>query len=349
MQPRLGVILALFVLASVISIPALDAEADDTELFTYKSQLDVNGRLVYNEVANATTIDGESKTFTVTFNIDRLFDDTASAKAYANSTVQDALAAEYLTNPMVPYLWDYPVKAVEVSSEIAIYEGKEKKYIVESVTFTLSVPEGMTAEKMKKLNEALSKVNVTGNTDAEKVISIMAYLNGMYFQKDEEGTVSNIYNAVVELKTTSAGVSQAFNQLCILNNIPAITVAGDNVLATNESKSFWNYVYLEGDIDGETKYSWYIVDPTYATTTGIAGYLTEVVFDNKAYSMSSAHNRDLTLSSDNTLDVPQLAKNKYVQVGGPTFFEKYGEMLVMAAIGALVIVGMLYAVRTGVI
>lgn len=348
MQSRLGVILALFVLASALCLPALDAEMEDTELFTYKSQLDTNGRFVYNEVANATSIDGETRTFTVAFDDNRLFNDTASAKAYADSTVQDALAAEYLTNPMVPYLWDYPVKAVEVDSEITLKEG-DKKYIVKSVTFTLSVPEGMTADKMKKLNEALSNVTVTGNTDAEKVVSIMAYLNGMYFQKDEEGSISNIYNAMVDLKTTSAGVSQAFNQLCILNNIPAITVAGYNVLATNETKSFWNYVYLEGDIDGETKYSWYIVDPTYATTTGIAGYLTEVSFDNKVYSMSSAHNRDLTLSSANTLDVPQLAKDKYVQVGGPTFFEKYGETLVMAAIGAVVIVGMLYAVRTGVI
>ena len=175
----------------------------------------------------------------------------------------------------------------------------------------------------------------------------MSELDRLSFKKDEEGKVSNIYEALVNKKTTSAGVAQAFTAVCKQNDIPVLTVPGSNILASDEKLSFWNYVYLEGDVDGETKKSWYIVDPTYAVSTGIAGYLTEVSYDGSTYSMSSAHFADLGFKGAVSLGLPQLEKNKYVPVGGIPFLDKYGEMIFVAIIGAVIVLGMIYAVRSG--
>jgi len=353
MEVRSVFAVAVIIAAAVMFIPASDADISDTEIFTYYELLEENDAAVYKEVAKATSVDAGTKDFEVAFKDMRLFSDIDRAKDYGDSTVQQALAAVYLSCPMVPYIWDYPVKKVEVTPSISTVkimtaDGKEStSYVVDSVSFSLTVPEGITADSIKEINSVIDSVKVTGNTDADKVLSIMSYLNGLSFLKDEEGEVSNIYDALVVKKTTSAGVSQAFSQLCMLNNIPVITVTGYNLLAAEETFSCWNYVYLEGDVDGTTKMSWYIVDPSYTNSTGIAGYLTEVVYENKAYSMSSAHYTDLTLSSPNTLTVPPLEKNSYVPVGGIPFWQKYGEMFIIMAIAVLVILALLHAAKTG--
>ena len=347
MEPRIVIFVAIAVIASAMVLPGIDADTADSEVFTYYAMLDDNGKLVYTEVNSATTVDGEIKTFNINLDPNVLFNDTEKAKAYAEKTVREALTALYLSNPMVPYIWDYPVADTVVNPEISI---DREQYVVNSVEFSLKLPEGITSDSMKELNDALKNFPVSGNTDADKVKSIMSELDKVYFEKDEEGKISNIYSALVKKQTTSAGVAQAFVALCKLNNIPAITVSGFDLLASsNENVSFWNYVYLEGDVDGETMKSWYIVDPTYAVSTGIAGFLTEVSYDGKPYSMSSAHNENLAITGDVSLKTPQLAKDKYVPVGGIPFFEMYGEALLIVAIGVVMIGSMFYAMRKGII
>jgi hypothetical protein len=355
MESRKGIMLAVLVMAVMLSVPLGSFDAVDSDDFTYQSQLDKNGVLVYQQIGKAESVNETTKEFVVEFVInDNVFNDQEEAKRYGDSTVQEALAAEYLTNPMIPYLWNYPVQEVAVEVEVKpvtiidLETGKETNmYSVSKVSFTLSVPEGITSESIKTLNDALKEVPVNGDTDADKVTSIMAYLDKLNFQKDEEGKISNIYNALVDKKTTSAGVAQAFTQLCVLNHIHAIIVAGDNVMTSQEDKSFWNYVYLEGEIEGKTASAWYIVDPTYAVSAGIAGYLTQVEANGHIYSMSAAHYTDLDLSAPNDLSVPQLTKDKYVRVGGPSFLEMYGEKILIIVLGAVVILAIVYAVRTG--
>lgn len=354
MVSKTAVFVALAVIASAMLLPGMDADVSDSEVFTYYAQLDVNGKLVYKEVNAATSVESETKEFIIDFNDSSLFDDTDGAKAYADKTVREALTALYLSNPMVPYVWDYPVVETTVDAEIILVTVKHGEvettyYAVDNVKFSLKVPEGITSDSMKELNDALKNFPVSGSTDADKVKSIMSELDKVYFEKDEEGKISNIYSALVLKKTTSAGVAQAFTVLCKMNNIPAVTVSGSDLLATNETFSYWNYVYLEGDIDGETAKAWYIVDPTYAVSTGIAGYLTEVSYDGKTYSMSSAHNEDLDITGEVSLKTPQLAKNKYVPVGGIPFFEVYGEAILIVAIGVVMIGSMFYAMRKGII
>jgi len=353
MESKTVVILALFVLASTICLPAMDADTSESELFTYYSQLDPNEAAVYEEVCSARTIIDASQTFRVDFGQKVLFDEPSLATAYAERAVNNGLSALYLSDPMIPYVWDYPVTDVKVTAEVVLWpdlpeeQGVESYYIVKSVEFTLSVPEGITADSMKELNDALDAIKINGNSDAEKVINIMNVFNTAVFQKDGEGEISNIYDALVTKRTTSAGVAQAFVEICNKNSITAITVAGQSLLAKEEAQSFWNYVYLEGDIGGQTMRSWYIVDPTYASAAGICGYSTEITFENKVYSMAGTHNTDLRIISGNTLSVPQIEANKYVPVGGVPFFEKYGEMIIIGAIGAVLVLGMVYAVRSG--
>jgi len=353
MDSKVGLVLALVIMAAAVAMPMAETDAADSAVNFYKNQLSENELIVYKEVsASSGKADESSLTFHAELKLNNLFDAKDKAETYAEYTVNNALAALYLTDPMVAYLWDYPVKEVEVVVDLAtiistVGEETVASYAVKAVEFTLTLPSDITSESMTALEEALSKIVISGNTDAEKVTSIMSYLNGLTFQQDEEGTVSNIYDALVEKKTTSFGVSQAFNKLCSKNGVTSVSVCGTNILAANETKSCWNCVYLEGDIDGETKKSWYMVDPTYAVKTGIAGYLTEVEFNGKVYSMSAAHYTDLTLSAPNGLSAPQVTKDAYVQVGGPSFFQRYGEPLLLAALGVVLVVGMLYAVRSG--
>lgn len=350
MESKTAIIVALVFMASVMMLPAIDADALDSEIFTYYEHLDDNGKLVFKEVNKATSYDGDTKEFTIVLEAKVLCKDTDEAKKYAEDVVRNALTALYLSNPLVPYIWDYPVKDVEVTHEVGtVIVDDESFYVVKSLTFSLTVPEGIDAEAIEKLNTALKDFSVSGSTDADKVKDIMSQLDRVNFKKDEEGKISNIYDVLVNKQGTSAGIAQAFTAICKQNNIPVLSISGSNILASNEDLSFWNYVYLEGDVDGETKKSWYIVDPTYAVDTGIAGYLTEVSYDGKTYSMSSALFTNLEFKGDVSLSLPQLEKNKYVPVGGIPFWEKYGEMIFIAVIGVVIVLSMIYAVRSGVV
>ncbi len=350
MESKVAATIFVMFLAVAMAIPMMDTDAADSEVFRYYSELDGNGKAVYSAVSSLNTVTETEITFSVDFtDIDlRLFNDSADAKAYAVSTVKNALAAVYLSCPMVPYIWDYPVTGVEVESELgtSTIEGAETVYYeVVSVSFKLAVPEGITAESMKSLNDAIADVKVTGNTDSDKVISIISYLSGVRFLKDEEGKISNIYNALVDKKATSAGISQAFNKLCEDNGIKAISVAGNNEFAADEEISVWNNVNLKGDLDGETVMQWFIVDPLYCASYGITGYLTDVGKDNAYYSMSSAHYINLDKIGENDLPTPQLAKGKYVREGGLNFLELYGDKIMIAAIGVVTVAALVYALR----
>ena len=352
MGSKIGILFAVAVLAVAFLVPAMGADAD-VGLFSYKSQLDENGLHVYKEVAGSETVTDETKGFVIEFEESILFSEEEKAKKYANSTVQNALAAAYLSNPMVAYLWNYPVTEVSVDTTISkvtvtTETGEQTYYTAAKITFSLTVPEGITADSMKELDEAIKGYSIGGSSDADKVSDIMSQLDKLKFKQDEEGKISNIYDALVKKEATSAGIAQAFMQFCNLNNIPSIIVAGDNLKADKETKSFWNYVYLEGDHKGETYFAWYVVDPTYFVSAGICGYQTPVEYDGETYSMSALLNTNLNLSSENDLTVPQLTADKYVRPGGPSFLEQHGEKLVLAGIGVVLAVGMLYAVRKGI-
>ena len=346
MESRIGVLLIVMAFAAVMSAPMLDAETADSEVFTYYDQLSDDEKSVYKEVYKATAVDETEKSFVIQLDGKTLFDDEKQASEYADRTVNNALRSLYLSTAMVPYIWGYPATELTVEAATKVVtvqagESREPYYVVDSVTFNLSVPEGITSTSMDDLNTAIAAISVTGGTPAEKVTSIMNNLNSISFKKDEEGQVSSIYDALVLKKTSSAGVAQAFMQLCKLSGIMSSVVSGTNVIATNEGTSYWNYVYLEGDIEGETKYAWYIVDCSYCNSVGIAGYMTGLEYDSQQVSMVAVHMADTDLS------FPMLNKGKYVKVGGPGFFELYGEEILLIILAVILAGAMVYAVRTG--
>ena len=170
MDLRIGILLIVGMLAVAAVVPMAESDADDA-VFSYKSQLDDNGLLVYNEVAKATSIEDAKRSFTVVFKDTTIFDEETKATSYAESTVQNALAAEYLTDPMIPYLWNYPVDPVEVEvdvKELFTTDG-ETYYAAESVTFELQVPEGITEASMTELDDALKSFSTSKKNDYEKV------------------------------------------------------------------------------------------------------------------------------------------------------------------------------------
>ena len=350
------VLAVALVTVAVFALMPFDAvQASDSSVSPYESQLDEYAAPVYGEVCKATEITDATREFTVSYNVaqpTRLFNSEDALDSYAYNMVRNALTAVYLTEPMVPYIWDFPVsdvKVTAVSASVGITSGDDKtmSYALDRVTFSLSVPEWITADSMNELKQAINDIKIVGNNKSQQVVNIMEQLDKLAFEADGDGEISNIYDALVKKKTTSAGVSQAFIELCSFCGVPAITVAGENVFATNESKDFWNYVYLEGELDGGPGYAWYIVDPGYCNGTGIAGYSTPVEHEGRTYSMSSAHNVDLSAAGLSDLEVPQVNKDKYVQVGGPTFLEQHGEKLLLLALAIVLGVGMYYAIRTG--
>ncbi len=350
MEPKAGIVVVIMVLASLAVIPAALADAEDSDVFRYYSQLDANGQAVYNSVSSATSVADTTIHFDVGFEEKDLclFNESGDAESYAKAIVRDALATVYLSCPAVPYIWNYPVSGVAVDVHLetrTVSESGSMYYAVTGVTFPLSVPDGITADSMKKLDDAVKTIKVTGNTDSEKVQSILSYLNRVVYQKDAEGTVSNMYGALVEKKSTSAGIAQAFNHLCAINGIKSVAVTGVSHLAKEETLNVWNEVYLKGDLDGKSVYQWFIVDPTYAVEMGIVGYMTDVAVDGITHSASAWYKVDLDVIGDNTLSSPEVAEGKYVREGGPSFIELYGEVILMTVIVVIVVAALLYAAK----
>jgi len=352
MSSKLGVLIALFVMVSAVMLPVCVSDAENTEAFTYRSLLDDNAAIVYDQVASVSSFTDSEKEFTVTLKNNRNFEDIRSAEEYGNSVVQNALAAQYYSNPMMTYLWDLPVRDVEVRTEVktvTIIEEDETaitSYYAKSVSFNLQNCSrvGVTDESLKNLKDAIASYKVSGTSDADKVRSIISIVSGITAAEDKEGEISNIYDAAVTKRTSSMGASMLFLQLCQANKVHCLTVAGDIAVSSmKETKGGWNYVY----IDSETGYQWFIVDARHCASAGISGQNVSIVFNDETYTMMSSHNTDLDLKADNYLSVPKLAVGEYVPPGGFSFLELYGGEILMAVIGIVIILGLYYALRTG--
>ena len=109
--------LAAFCFIALVAFPMSGADAGSSD--GYSSQLDADGQLVYSQVAGALEAVQADPVNTVGVSVDLrdalvLFESTEDAEAYARETVRTALAAMYYEDPMAVWLWDLPVKDVEV-------------------------------------------------------------------------------------------------------------------------------------------------------------------------------------------------------------------------------------------
>ncbi len=354
MSKRFGIPVAVLVLAVALFAPLISDDSDAAEQSFYMSQLDENGCAVFNALGGL--LGNYSNTAEVGVKFDRitLFEDEGSARAYAGSVVDDALAAKYYSEPLIPHLWDLPVSYPEVTvniSEATLSDDPVKYYIVTGVSIILSVPEDMQDDpntdgnelekKVNEVKEAVRSFSPSGGNDADKVKSIAGHLKSVRAAEDAEGEVSNIYDAVVTKRSSSAGVAAAFTYYCMANSIESVTVKGLVYDGSDSTVEYWNAVRTGG--------SWYAVD-TMKYNQGnkaylMAGSATQVVTGESPERFSTTHVADLELSEPNGLNAPSLNRTEYPYPDDTPFLEKYGGWIILVLIIAIAAVFMVKAAK----
>lgn len=384
MNSKIVAAMAVFCFIAVLAAPVIDAEGSETVVpdTDYVSQLDENGRTVYDEVTGrfSTELSG-SPSGTLSFMIylgdPVLFATPEEATAYAQDVVQTALAAIYYTDAEAIWLWDLPISSPEVTVECGLaeitYPDTDRDpgtySIPVSVSFSVSVPSDFTdspdtaqneiSQAISDLREAAEDIGVNASQVPDKVIAITQALSSVRDIDDQEAveategsegqpaTVSNAYDALVTGESSSAGIAMAFTYLCERNGITAATVRGTVVTNSGGATEtgYWNVLW-----DGER---WYATDVTVYNGDDrdplMAGMSTLVLVSDMSVTrgFGSTHVADLDLAASNSLSSVTVPADGYEWPDDRTFFEKYGTH-VMAVIIVAVIVGViLYALRNG--
>lgn len=333
------------VVAAMLAIAALPAaEASSEE--GYASQLDENGQGLYSYMEGLFETAGSVAELEVSYTLTSpvLFADESGAVDYADSLVNDVLAALYLSDPYPIWLWDYPVTTVSVDkvTGTAELDGSEYRRVY-SVSFILSVPE----EYADSVEEAVAAVDAacseyTG-TAQEIAVAVNDALRGVTVTEDEEGAVSTIYDALVTGESSSAGIAAAFTHLCVSNGVTAATVKGDLAAEDGTSTGYWNAVLMDG--------SWYAVDCTLNSATSnnclLAGWSTSVTYDGAAVGFGATRSADLYMASPNSLAAPSIVAVGVDWSTEPSFLEEYGEYIALAVIMLVIAATLGYAIHRG--
>lgn len=325
--------IALIAMASVLALlsaaaaPASGAEASATH---YKDELDGDGQALYGVLG---TVFAEAMADVPT-ELHVSFDSTLSGMDEAKELVNRVLAAYYLSDPSPIWLWDTPVTEVEVGLS-------EKDAGVYAISFKLSVPDsfrdGTSAKDAVKALEA--ELATYGGTDREKVSAINDRLRGVSSKTDGEVEVSSVYDALVEGKSSSAGIAAAFTCLAAKNGLTAVTVYGDVRTSDGSEKGYWNEV-----VDGG---KWYAADSTWNSKTSknclLAGAFTQVAYGETATGFGATHSAD----AFGGLSAPEIEADGVEWPDERGFAERYGIYVFGAIVAVIVVWAMLHAVRAG--
>ncbi|MDO5852679.1 MAG: hypothetical protein Q4Q62_01185 [Thermoplasmata archaeon] len=357
------VTLLVIAMVAAVALPAVlqDASADASD--HYKSQLDGNGQGIYEAMAAAFTAAEESPGDEVqvqyTASMPVLFTTADSLEEYVKSLVRNTLAAYYLSDPSPIWLWNYPL-VDDLSADIGLtftyrtvtFDGASWITLT-SVSFTLTVPDAYKDDTSTETNEvadaiaavkaAAEAVTVSEGTIQDKVSSINDALRAKTVTTDAEGTVGNIYDALVTGTSSSAGIAAAFTYLCSLHGVTAVTAVGDVQGTDGTSTGYWNEV-KEDD-------AWFAVDCTWNTDTArnclMVGTTSTVTFNSTSYGFGATHYVDLTGLSDTLVD-PDLSSEGVSWPDDSTFVDKYGGYIILALIVIVIAVAFFHAIRTGV-
>lgn len=383
MNSKIVAAMAVFCFIAVLAAPVAAEETGSALPNTdYVSQLDENGRNVYDDVTGRfdTELSGSAPSrdlsFTIFLTDPVLFSTAEEATAYAQGIVQTALAAIYYTDAEAIWLWDLPISAPEVTVEcgsvqISYDDGRVPGTysIPVSVSFTVSVPtdfvdnpdttQNEIYQAITDLRNAASEITVTAESVPDKVIAIARALDSVRMiddrdpteatedQEADPGSVSNAYDALVTGESSSAGIAMAFTYLCELNGITASTVKGTVVTNADGATEtgYWNVLW-----DGER---WYAADVTIYDGDGreplMAGMSTMVyVSDMTAHrGFGSTHVADLDLATANSLNAVTVPADGYDWPDDRTFFEKYGTHVMAVIITAIIVGVIIYALKKG--
>ena len=387
MNTKLVAALAVFCFIAVMALPAVQADTGSDA--GYQSQLDANGQKVYQDVGDrfASEINGGKPSNTLLFAISLddpvLFLDEAQAVAYATNMVNSALAAMYYSNPEAVWLWDLPVKAVDIQVSCADAEisrpGSEDAPVSYkmpvSVMFSVSVPsdmaddktteenelytritelrdarfevDGSVSEKVKAIADRLYRIEVVDNIIVETPEETPGETPSEEAGEPQESQVGNVYDALVTGSSSTEGIAAAFTYICQYNGVDALTVRGTIVTSSNPDDNetgCWNVVRNDDEAG-----TWYGVSITAYDGDDrsplMAGASTEVGVSGPGF--SSVYVADLDLASENSLNPIQISATGFDWPDDRTFLEKYGTHVFAAILVAIIAAVILYALRTG--
>ena len=358
MKGRLGIPAVLAVVFVILAVPFAAGGTDAAVGQSYNSQLDDNGIEVYDQLSKLAGCYSNTAQVSADFGKMVLFDSEDEAKAYGERVAHDAMAAKYYSDPMIAHLWNIPVVSVPVdvsTAEVTVTAKQQADvyFIASSVSFQLAVPEEMKddpstetnelAQKMDEVKSAVMKKDFDGQTQY-LVRDVASYLKGIKDIDDEDGKVSNIYDALISKKSSSAGVAAAFTAICTFSGVDTITVKG-NVFDNDDepSTAYWNQVRI-----GDT---WYAVDAV-MKNSGYDGYMmagfSSEVSDGESVSLFSAtHVADLDMADENGLVAPQLSRDTFPYPDETPFLQKYGAHIMLLIIGLIIVFTLLHAVKHG--
>ncbi|MBR2347624.1 MAG: hypothetical protein IKA66_00640 [Candidatus Methanomethylophilaceae archaeon] len=356
MRSKLMSCLALASALTVLLAPVVADGSDAVEGSFYIDQLDSNGLCVYNELDCLISNYESNVTMSVKFEHPVLFETEDAAREYAQSTVNDALVAKYLSSPMIVHLWDLPVTDViitETLSKSQVSGGVTGTYwSITQVAFDLSMPADITddpntsqnevAEILGDIKDECRSMTVAGE-GAEKARNIASKLSFVKVVSDEEGVISNIYDAVCLGKSSPAGIAAAYTYLCQINGLDAVSVAGDVYEGSKDGTvGYWNVVNVDG---------WYAVDVS-CTNKGydgavMAGSAGEVTKDKTSEVYGIMHYANLDIIMENDLLAPSIVRESYDFEEEESFLDKYGLYIFATAIMLIIAVTLYHGVRTG--
>lgn len=346
---------AVISLMAMILVPFC-TESDADSVTDYTAQLDDNGLKIREQVMEM--IDRGYKSPQNTIQVDVRFDSivifesTEAAMKYIEDTVKKVLFSIYYSEPMAVWLWDLPVSVPDISGVTQVVRitsssdpGREQGYFSpEKASFTLSVPSSCIddpATEGNELKDILDKVEaavfeVSGSVYSS-VKAIADRLRSVKVVEDEEGTVSNVYDALVGKSSSDAGIASAFTLVARSNGLSALTVAG-MVGTDSQSEGYWNAVLADG--------AWYGCDATIYDGKDrsplMAGTQTVIVYDSSQERFGTVHT-----AGDGVLDPIKISVSGYDWPDDRGFFEKWGSQIAMAALVAIIVLTLLYAVRSG--
>ncbi len=325
-----------FAVAMLLALPVQSADSEGAG-DVYASQLGENSSAVYAELSKISGSVEASQTITAEFPRVVLFQTEDDAKGYAASEVSDAAAAKYLGDPYFIWLWDLPVKSIEVvpvitsvtlSGDPAVY------YAVSSVSFQLSVQEKYADSVEKTLNEIRDALKKYSGSESGIAKSIVKNLSGISKKDDGEGEISDLYDALVKKSSSSAGIAAAFTYVAVNNGLDAATVKGMYYGDSSEgTAAYWNECAADG--------KWYAVDAAKGLT--MVGSATPV----SGSSFASVYYPELDLKDPNGLIPPGLEREGFPYPDDTPFYVKYGPIIFMAVIGLIVVAALFAGMRQG--
>lgn len=358
MLRKIGVILAIALIVTMSLLPLIPSAEADMEIGSgvkkgyYISNLNSVEEDVYSQVDHILSNEyngnnpNDSLYFDIEFPSSTIFSgDNAEedAIAYAEDMINKILTIKYYSDLRAIWLWTYPVSHpdINVVVEDANLASETQSLTVKvpvSCSFTLSVDDRFKGNIKETISDVLNATYNSDSTDAiETIRGVYSMLSSVDVIEDEEGKISTVYDALVDKKSSSAGIATAFRMMVTKsNNIGCVVVTGMSYADSSEGKvHFWNQVEYDD--------KWYIVDATLSDCL-MLGYGDTVVGEPVTSVLHNTSVQGLTYMMP-----PDLTRDSYEFPDERTFIDKYGSYFIVVAIVCLIVVCLLMAVKQGLV